>query len=127
MKFSRLGVGNDLFYNARSIKRILCPAVNAYECYDEILRKTKKASASVGLVLVALGATATVLAYDLAKVGIWAIDIGHVDIEYEWMNSGAIEKIPVKSKYVNEAKNGRCMTKLTDEKYNSEIIARIGI
>lgn len=31
------------------------------------------------LILIALGMTATVLAYDLSKAGFWAIDIGHID------------------------------------------------
>ena len=53
------------------------------------------------LILVALGQTATVLSYDLAKLGYWAIDIGHVDIEYEWFLRGAKDKLPVAGKYVN--------------------------
>src|SRR5690554_6387378 len=35
---SRLGVGNDLFDNASSIRRILGPPVNAFEKYDLILK-----------------------------------------------------------------------------------------
>lgn len=30
-EYSRLGVGNDLFANAKSIQRVLGPAVNAYD------------------------------------------------------------------------------------------------
>lgn len=44
------------------------------------------------LVLIALGHTATVLAYDLAEVGYQAIDIGHIDIEYEWFLMRAPKK-----------------------------------
>ncbi len=51
---SRLGVGNDLFSNSRSIERILCPSTNAYSRYDEILEAVKSASDSK-LVLIALG------------------------------------------------------------------------
>ena len=36
------------------------------------------------LILIALGPTATVLSYDLYKLGYHVIDIGHADIEYEW-------------------------------------------
>ena len=39
---SRLGVGNDLFENTGSVKRILCPSENAYEKYDEILKEILK-------------------------------------------------------------------------------------
>jgi glycosyltransferase family protein len=37
---TRLGVGNDLFDTAKSIKRILCPATNAWGKYDEIIDTT---------------------------------------------------------------------------------------
>lgn len=55
-----------------------------------------------GLVLAALGMTATVLCYDLAKKGYQAIDIGHVDVEYSWFLMGAKNKCPVPGKAVNE-------------------------
>lgn len=58
---TRLGVGNDLFDNARSIKRVLCPATNAFDRYDEILN-TVKSVWNGELILLALGPTATVLA-----------------------------------------------------------------
>jgi hypothetical protein len=80
------------------------------------------------LVLVALGPTATILAYDLALKGYQCIDIGHLDIEYEWfINKIDIDKkTPVKGKYVNEA--GGMPTSSFDEitynKYLNEIIYR---
>jgi len=37
-----LGVGNDLFAGANSIRRILCPATDAWEHYQEILNTTFK-------------------------------------------------------------------------------------
>ena len=125
-RFSRLGVGNDLFENTKSIKRILCPETNAYKQYDKILQTVKEVGDNK-LILVALGATATALAYDLAVEGYWAIDIGHIDVEYEWMLVGATEKIPLKSKYVNEAKGGWCCEKIDNEKYISEIVACVGL
>lgn len=124
-EFSRLGVGNDLFDNAKSIKRILAPSKNAYLSYDTIMSEARKIDKNA-LILIALGATATSLAYDLAKEGYWAIDCGHVDIEYEWMRMGALEKVPVPSKYVNEVgAEGQVDENLTDKKYLSEIIAKI--
>ena len=54
------------------------------------------------LILIALGPTATVLAYDLSKFGYWAIDIGHVDMEYLWMKHKVKEKIPLKGRVLNE-------------------------
>lgn len=123
-KYSRLGIGNDLFNNSTSVRRIICPAANAFDCYDKILQIVK-ANSKDRLVLLALGQTATVLAYDLSVCGIQAVDIGHVDIEYEWYLMGAKEKIPVKNKYVNEVKTGRISTSLCDSRYLEEIICDI--
>ena len=50
-----------------------------------------------------MGPTATALAYDLYKLGYQAIDVGHIDIEYEWYLRKAREKINIKNKFVNEA------------------------
>ena len=36
---SRLGIGNDLFNNSKSIKRIICPIINAFNAYDKIIIK----------------------------------------------------------------------------------------
>ncbi|MFJ7728149.1 SP_1767 family glycosyltransferase [Neobacillus sp. NPDC097160] len=121
---SRLGIGNNLFDNAKSIKRILCPAINAFAKYDQILAEVKKQSKSK-LILIALGPTATVLAYDLAVSGYRAIDIGHIDIEYEWFLNKATDKAPVKNKYVGEVPNGTNVQAINDSKYESEIISRI--
>lgn len=102
---TRLGVGNDLFDNARSIKRILCPATNAFDRYDEIL-ETVKGVWNGELILLALGPTATVLAANLADSGMQALDLGHLDIEYEWFRSGAKGHDQVSGKFTNEAVAG---------------------
>ena len=81
-----------IFDNTNSIERILCPPVNAFEKYDTILEQVKKYGTQK-LILIALGHTATVLTYDLAIAGYQAIDIGHVDIEYEWYKLGAKRKL----------------------------------
>ena len=128
---SRLGIGNDLFDKARSIKRILCPAENAFENYEQILNTAKKYS-NGKLVLIALGPTATVLAYDLHKLGYWAIDLGHLDIEYEWYLRGIDygsngEEIRIEGKYTNEATNGNIVEECDDIDYKNQIIAKIGL
>lgn len=121
---SRLGVGNDLFRNARSIERILCPSENAFDSYDKILECTSRQDKNK-LMIIALGPTASILAYDLYLKGFQAIDIGHIDIEYEWMLSGAVEKTAVKGKYVNEVDGGNVVEDINDVKYLSEIIERV--
>lgn len=119
---TRMGVGNNLFDNARSIRRILCPAENAYDRYSEILAEAKKLPTSKTL-LIALGPTASVLAYDLALAGYHAIDIGHVDLSYEWLirNNGA--KTAVNTKYNNEYPEGYIVEDIHDPVYDSQIIA----
>lgn len=122
---SRLGVGNDLFSNAKSIQRLLCPSTNAFDKYNEILEYVKNNLAKNKLYLIALGHTATVLAYELSELGFWAIDIGHIDIEYEWYRRKAKTKMAIPNKYVNEVKEGRIVSLLDDEQYTSEIINQI--
>ena len=119
---SRLGVGNDLFKNVASIKRILCPAKNSYSRYEDILKECLKLPEE-SLYIIALGPTATVLAYDLAKNNRRALDLGHIDIEYEWFLMGVTEKVPIKNKYVNECRNGKVITKIDDKEYLSQICA----
>ena len=122
---SRLGVGNDLFDNMKSIQRIICPSENAFDIYDKILNEALKIDKNK-LVMLALGPTATVLSYDLAKAGYQAVDIGHVDIEYEWFLRKATTKIKIEHKYVTEVKDGRTnIEDVNDEKYKKEIIATI--
>ncbi|MDL2213548.1 GT-D fold domain-containing protein, partial [Bacteroides sp. OttesenSCG-928-N06] len=120
---SRLGVGNDLFDNARSIRRILCPPLNAFDRYNDIFNEALKLEKDV-LFLVALGPTATVLSYDLFKAGYQAIDVGHVDIEYEWWKMDAKRKVDIENKFVNEAPNGSHVTDAGEE-YKKQIIATI--
>lgn len=118
---TRLGIGNDLFADATSIKRMLCPAKNAFTHYDGILEAIK-AHWHGELVLMALGSTATVLAADLTKSGIQALDVGHVDIEYEWMKMGAKWKCAIPGKYTNEVVAGRQPVDCDDQEYLSQII-----
>lgn len=120
---SRLGVGNDLFDNARSIRRILCPPKDAFERMEEIKNEACKVEKGA-LFLIALGPTATVLAYDLFKAGYQAIDVGHVDVEYEWWRMGALKKVKLERKYVNETAIGSEVADAGDE-YRKQIIAQI--
>ena len=79
------------------------------------------------LILIALGPTATVLSYDLALIGYWAIDIGHVDLEYEWMKNGALQQEKVKGKYVNEVIDGNQVESefYGKKEYEEQIICKI--
>ena len=121
---SRLGVGNDLFYYASSIERIICPSVYEYSKYKDILNQFKKQDKSK-LILIALGPTATILAYDLSNEGYQAIDIGHIDIEYEWYLKKVSEKCPVKNKYIGEVDKGSIVEDIKDNLYYEQIVKYI--
>ena len=120
---TRFGVGNNLLKNVKNVKRILAPAKNAFSVYNKLIGEACKFPKDT-IVLIALGPTATVLAYDLCKEGYQAIDIGHLDIEYEWYLSGAKKKVPVKYKDVGDIKS-KSDKKIDNlelkEKYEKEI------
>ena len=123
-ELTRFGVGNDLLAECESVKRILVPAVQAFDKYDAILDACLQQSRN-DLFILAIGPTATVLAYDLAKNGYRAIDIGHIDIEYEWYLRKATEKIPIENKYVNEVIDNMISDDVKDGKYYTEIISKV--
>ena len=124
---TRVGIGNDLLNNTKSIKRILCPNGNAYIIYDKILKSALKTDKN-NLILIALGPTASILAYDLTKFGYQAIDIGHADIQYELYLRNATRHIPISYKIVNEYKkeiNEAYVGKSPDMVYYEQIIDKI--
>lgn len=127
---TKLGVGNDLFENAASIRRILCPAKDAFSSYDAILKATLNEAQSDDLIILALGPTATVLAADLCRSGFQALDLGHIDIEYEWYLQHATAKVGIKGKFSNEAFLTHMATaevegELSGDAYTNQIIAVI--
>lgn len=123
---SRTGVGNDLYDNAKKIERILGYATDAYSHYDEMMETIKANIKPIDgkLILLSYGPTATVLAYDLAKLGYQAIDLGHLDMEYEWYLRNE-RWIKIEGKYVNEAADGNIVGDCYDEKYLNQVICDI--
>lgn len=119
-KFSRVGVGNDLLNNTKSISRIIAPAENAFDYYEKILNTILEYPQS-NLILIALGPTATILAKDLHTRGYQAIDIGHIDIEYEWALKKAQTKIPISNKYTIEANSPILNDNFTNVEYEAQI------
>lgn len=120
---TKLGVNNDFFANAASVKRIIAPAKDAFSRYNQLLETITNLH-NGELVLVALGPTATVLAHDLNRREIRALDIGHLDIEYEWFKMGTREKVPIVGKYVNEVTD-QLESQDCNLEYWSQIVARI--
>lgn len=134
---TRFGVGNDLLDQAVTVRRILAPSVNAFDKYEDILKTALETVSKVDqenvdisnlLIIVALGPTAKPLVYDLSLLGYRVIDIGHLDVEYEWFLRSAKKKISIPGKYVNEAKDGNVWTENLHfdlEHYSKEIVARV--
>ena len=119
---SRSGVGNDLFNEANSIKRIICPSHSAFSRVHEIEQEIEKYAAGC-LILCMLGPTAKVLTYHLNQKGYQVLDIGHIDSEYEWMKMGAKTKVKFSHKHTAEYNFDQDIEFIEDEVYNDQIVA----
>lgn len=124
---TRLGVGNDMLNDARSVKRIIAPSENAFEKSDVIFEEIKKNVGKESLLLFAIGPASKPLIIDLFDLGYRSLDLGHLDIEYEWFLQRATKKSPVLGKDIaNEVKSAICNDNDIDlTKYREEIIARV--
>lgn len=80
---SRFTFEEELFNNVESVDYVYAPAKNAFEVYDEIVNKVKQYNKDEYLILIVLGPTATVMAYDLALDGYQAIDFGQMPGTYK--------------------------------------------
>lgn len=125
---TRFGVGNDLLDNAKSVQRILTLDRSCFFLYDDLLGRVKQFGRDK-LVLIALGPAASVMAYDLAAENYWAVDIGQLDVEYEWYLRKVKERCVIPYKTVSEVSRYEPIE--TDEdadyikKYKGEIIAAV--
>ena len=132
---TRFGVQNDLLDNSNVVRRILGPAESAFDCMDELIEACMNECLEMinPIVLLALGPTATVMAMELQRKGIQAIDIGHLDIVYEvTMHNEKIgesaqtipvpRKYSVPGKYTNEAEGGNEVENCCDPMYLSQIV-----
>ncbi len=120
---TRTGCGNDLLDNVKSLRRILAPTKNAYDRYKDILHAILKVEKEC-LILVVLGPMAEVLVYDLMKEGYQAIDIGQIDMDYEWYRAGAKGRVPIPDRYVSQLPPAE-IREMKDTKYLEQIIERV--
>ena len=118
---SRSGVGNDLFDKSNSIKRIICPSHNAFSKIQEIREKILE-HVEERLILLMLGPTAKVLAYQLSQLGHRALDLGHIDSEYEWMKMGAETRVQLQHKHTAEYYSDQEIELIEDEDYNQQVV-----
>lgn len=121
--YSRLGIGNDLLDNSKSVKRILAPHMNAFDIYKELKEYLLQFPKDT-LFLFALGPTATILCCELALEGYRAIDIGNIDMEYMWMKMGVTDKTSIKGRFSVETKNTESLDLDSEDKmiYEDSII-----
>lgn len=99
------GVGNDLFDSARSVERIICPPRDAYGALPEITKACLRYGKDK-LFLLSIGVAAKFLALNLFREGYRVLDIGNMDLEYEWYVRKALDKMPLeKHEITGEAAN----------------------
>ena len=99
------GVGNDLLDGAKSVERIICPPKDAYGSIDRILDACKEYDKNK-LFLLSVGVAAKFIALELFQQGYRVLDIGNMDLEYEWFVRGAEKKIPLeKHEVIGEEAN----------------------
>ena len=82
----------NIFDNAKSVDYIYTLSKNAFDKYDSILEKVCNIDKN-RLIIIILGPTATILAYDLSQLGYTALDLGHICKSYDWWK----KKLDIKS------------------------------
>lgn len=125
---TRMGVGNDLFRNSGQVKRIIAPSKDAFSKYDLIFNSAidfLKDNEDY-MCLLALGPTASIMSQDICRYGFRAIDIGHIDTEYEWFLRNYSNKEAIPGKFVNESNNGQLYFDIKDSAYEKQILCRVG-
>lgn len=115
------GVGNDLFDTARSIERIICPPSNAYGAISAIMDACM-AYEKDRLFVLSVGVAAKFLAVELFRQGYRVLDIGNMDMEYEWYVRRAPGKIKLEKHGLISEKENR---EAGYEAYLAQIKARI--
>lgn len=88
----------EMLKGAAAVHEVVCPAKNAYSIYGSILDRI----ADDRRVLLCLGATATILAADLALRGQHAIDLGHVGMFLGKHERGEPMQVTEEDKRVDE-------------------------
>ncbi|HFI0079179.1 SP_1767 family glycosyltransferase [Streptococcus suis] len=123
---SRSGMGNDLFAQAKSVSRIICPSHDAFSFYDQIIDEILKYGQEK-LILLMLGPTAKLLTVELSKRGYRAIDLGHIDSEYEWYKMNAQTKVKLSHKHTAEFNYDENIEDVADDEYFKQIVSCVGV
>jgi len=86
-KGSRFELSPALFDNVAKVEFTYSTATNAFEDLSRLIAELELSTDE--LYLIALGPAGTILAAELAALGHWAIDIGHISDSYENVFKGA--------------------------------------
>lgn len=122
---SRSGVGNDLFSNAKSVKRIICPSKNAFRSISKIENSILSFKQN-RLILVMLGPTAKIIINDLnSQIDNRMIDMGHIDSEYEWFKRGDLTREKIPNKHTAEYNTDQGIVLDYNEEYANEIVDKL--
>lgn len=73
----------DIYDNAKSIDYVFCRNRDCFSQYDWIVSEVKFAYKDGAIVILQAGMTGTVLAYDFMKLGMRALDLGHLQKAYD--------------------------------------------
>lgn len=120
---TRTGYGNNLLAKASSVQRILAPTKNAFDKYEAIL-EAAMAVPKDKLILIVLGPAGKVLGYDLFKYGYQVVDIGQIDMDYDWYKADKGYRVGNPYKYVSQL--AECdILNVCDSSYINQIIACI--
>ncbi|WP_321391988.1 GT-D fold domain-containing glycosyltransferase [uncultured Desulfuromusa sp.] len=88
-KNSRFFFLEELFDNIVRYEFVYGPAENAFSVYDELIDRVQEYGTD-WLVMISLGPTATVMAYDLFRLGYQAIDLGQTPSKYHKAKYGTL-------------------------------------
>ncbi|MEH6578319.1 MAG: GT-D fold domain-containing glycosyltransferase [Amphritea sp.] len=88
-KDSRFFYEEELFDNINQHEFIYGPAKNAFSHYDDLMEQIQQYDKD-WLIMISLGPTATIMAYDLAKKGFQAIDLGQTPSKYRRAKYGEL-------------------------------------
>lgn len=94
---SRFEKNHFLFDEISSYSEILGKPSNAFEDLDLIIKQSVNLAEKTEIYLIALGPTGTILASELSKLGLRALDIGHLPNSYDnvFKNGKNPEALPV--------------------------------
>lgn len=121
--YTRSGVGNDLFDNAKSVSRVICPDHNAWDKHDQIVEAIKKYGKDK-LILLAVDSTSAVLAAELADWG-QVIDLGYIDRDYAWSKMGVTTPVTLANKLIPGLNEETDVSNTGDQSFLDQIVVNL--